>query len=111
MTRAVYGLEDLFARIPVHWMWWPAIGAVAVGVVGYFAPDTLGVGYNIIDDILSGGIAGKTLAVLFILKFVSWSASLSSGTSGGTLAPLFTIGGGLGRCSGRGALFSSRRPG
>lgn len=104
VTRAVYGLEDLFARIPVHWMWWPAIGAVAVGVVGYFAPDTLGVGYNIIDDILSGGIAGKTLAVLFILKFVSWSIALSSGTSGGTLAPLFTIGGGLGAVLGAGAV-------
>ncbi|HML95720.1 MAG TPA: chloride channel protein [Thermodesulfobacteriota bacterium] len=104
VTRAVYGLEDLFARIPVHWMWWPAIGAVAVGVVGYFAPDTLGVGYNVIDDILSGGIAGKTLAVLFILKFVSWSIALSSGTSGGTLAPLFTIGGGLGAVLGAGAV-------
>ncbi|MCL4245048.1 MAG: chloride channel protein [Candidatus Dadabacteria bacterium] len=104
VTRAVYGLEDLFARLPVHWMWWPAIGAVAVGVVGYFAPDTLGVGYNVIDDILSGGIAGKTLAVLFILKFVSWSIALSSGTSGGTLAPLFTIGGGFGAVLGAGAV-------
>ncbi len=102
VTRAVYGLEDLFAKLPVHWMWWPAIGAVAVGVVGYFAPDTLGVGYNIIDDILSGGIAGKALIVLFILKFVSWSIALSSGTSGGTLAPLFTIGGGLGAALGAG---------
>lgn len=102
VTRVVYGLEDLFAKLPVHWMWWPAIGAVAVGVVGYFAPDTLGVGYNIIDDILSGGIAGKALIALFILKFVSWSIALASGTSGGTLAPLFTIGGGLGAAVGAG---------
>lgn len=104
VTRAVYGLEDLFAKLPIHWMWWPAIGAFAVGVVGYFAPDTLGVGYNVIDDILSGGIAGKALILLFILKFISWSIALSSGTSGGTLAPLFMIGGGLGAVLGAGAV-------
>ena len=77
-------------------MWWPAIGAVGVGVVGYFAPHTLGVGYDNIDNILNGSILGQTLIILFVLKFVSWAISLGSGTSGGTLAPLFTIGGGLG---------------
>ena len=102
VTKAVYWLEDLFNKLPVHWMWWPAIGAFAVGVVGYIAPNTLGVGYNVIDDILSGGIAGKALILLFILKFVSWSIAVSSGTSGGTLAPLFAIGGGLGASLGAG---------
>jgi chloride channel protein, CIC family len=95
-TRAVYGVEDLFDRLPIHWMWWPAIGAVAVGVVGYFSPHTMGVGYDNIENIVSGNILGRALIFLFVLKFISWAISLGSGTSGGTLAPLFTIGGGLG---------------
>ncbi len=96
VTRAVYGVEDLFDRVPIHWMWWPAIGAIAVGVVGYFSPHTLGVGYDNIENIISGTVAGRAVFFLFVLKFVSWAISLGSGTSGGTLAPLFTIGGGLG---------------
>ena len=103
-TRAVYGVEDLFDRLPIHWMWWPAIGAVAVGIVGYFAPHTMGVGYDNIENIVSGNILGRALTVLFVLKFVSWAISLGSGTSGGTLAPLFTIGGGLGSVLGTTAL-------
>ncbi|MGA3210018.1 MAG: chloride channel protein, partial [Terriglobales bacterium] len=95
-TRAVYGVEDAFEHLPIHWMWWPAIGAVAVGVVGYFAPHTMGVGYDNIENIVSGRILGTALTFLFVMKFVSWAVSLGSGTSGGTLAPLFTIGGGLG---------------
>ena len=95
-TRAVYGVEDAFDRLPIHWMWWPAIGAVAVGVIGYFAPHTMGVGYDNIESIVSGHLLGRALVILFLLKFVSWAISLGSGTSGGTLAPLFTIGGGLG---------------
>ncbi len=96
VTKSVYLVEDAFDKLPVHWMWWPAIGAIAVGVIGYFAPHTMGVGYDNIDNILNGSIVGQTLIILFILKFVSWAISLGSGTSGGTLAPLFTIGGGLG---------------
>ena len=96
VTRIVYGIEDLFDHLPIHWMWWPALGAVAVGVCGFFAPHTLGVGYDNIDRILSAEIGGKALLFLALMKFVSWSISLGSGTSGGTLAPLFTIGGGLG---------------
>lgn len=96
VTKSVYLIEDLFEKLPVHWMWWPAIGAVAVGIAGYFVPATLGVGYDNITNILSGNISGSILTILFITKFISWSISLGSGTSGGTLAPLFTIGGGLG---------------
>jgi chloride channel protein, CIC family len=103
VTRIVYAIEDAFEHLPVHWMWWPAIGAVAVGICGYFAPRTLGVGYDNIDAILQGDILGGALLVLAALKFVSWSVSLGSGTSGGTLAPLFTIGGGLGALLGQGA--------
>lgn len=104
-TRAVYGVEDAFERLPIHWMWWPAIGAVAVGVIGYFAPHTMGVGYDNIENIVNGHILGRALIFLFVLKFVSWAISLGSGTSGGTLAPLFTIGGGLGSVLGAGALW------
>ncbi len=95
-TRAVYAVEDGFDKLPIHWMWWPAIGAVAVGVIGYWAPHTMGVGYDNIENIVAGHFFGRALIFLFVLKFVSWAISLGSGTSGGTLAPLFTIGGGLG---------------
>jgi H+/Cl- antiporter ClcA len=95
-TRAVYAIEDAFDKLPIHWMWWPALGAIAVGVVGYFVPATLGVGYENIDGILSGRIVGMAALLLCAAKFASWSVALGSGTSGGTLAPLLTIGGALG---------------
>jgi CIC family chloride channel protein len=96
VTRLVYAVEDAFEKLPIHWMWWPALGGIAVGVVGYFAPHTMGVGYDNIEHIVRGEIVGQTLLVLCAMKLVSWSISLGSGTSGGTLAPLFTIGGGMG---------------
>jgi len=96
VTRAVYQIEDGFAKLPLHWMWWPLLGAIPVGVIGYFAPRTMGVGYDNIEQIVSGEMALRQVAFLCCLKFVSWSFALGSGTSGGTLAPLFTIGGGLG---------------
>ena len=102
VTRAVYAIEDAFEKLPVHWMWWPAIGGVVVGVVGYFAPLTLGVGYTNIEDIVAGHFAVGALAFLCVMKFISWSIALGSGTSGGTLAPLFTIGGALGALAGFG---------
>jgi len=96
VTRAVYALEDQFARLPFHWMWWPALGAIAVGLIGFLNPATLGVGYDNIERIVSGSLAGRALVLLCGLKLLSWLIALASGTSGGTLAPLFTIGGGLG---------------
>jgi len=96
VTKAVYGVEDLFEKLPVHWMWWPAIGGLAAGLIGYFAPHTLGVGYDNIDGLVSGSFGLKVLLSLCILKFTSWVIALGSGTSGGTLAPLFMIGGALG---------------
>ena len=104
VTRIVYAIEDAFERLPVHWMWWPAIGAVAVGVIGYFAPRTLGVGYQNISDIISNKLTLEAVVWLCALKFASWSISLGSGTSGGTLAPLFTIGAGLGAVFGFAAI-------
>ena len=96
VTKAVYWVEDNFEKLPIHWMWWPAIGAVGVGIIGYFVPHTFGVGYDNINNILNGTVFGQTLIILFLMKFASWTISLGSGTSGGTLAPLFIIGGGLG---------------
>lgn len=96
VTRVVYAIEDAFEHLPVHWMWWPAIGGIAVGIVGFFAPDTLGVGYDNISNILSDKLTVSAILFLCSMKFVSWSIALGSGTSGGTLAPLFTIGGGIG---------------
>ncbi|HEV8082570.1 MAG TPA: chloride channel protein [Chitinophagaceae bacterium] len=96
VTKIVYFIEDLFEKLPVHWMWWPAIGGLAVGIIGYYAPNTLGVGYENITNILSGSMAMNVVLTLCIFKFISWAIALGSGTSGGTLAPLLTIGGASG---------------
>jgi H+/Cl- antiporter ClcA len=96
ITRLLYRVEDGFEALPLHWMWWPAIGGIAVGVAGWLDPRTLGVGYDNIEGILAGRVAGASLAALVALKLGSWLLALGSGTAGGTLAPLFTIGGGLG---------------
>ncbi len=100
VTKLVYLVEDGFEKLPIHWMWWPALGAIAVGIIGCFAPDTLGVGYYNIRNILSNRLTLSAIMFLCGMKFVSWSVALGSGTSGGTLAPLFTIGGGLGAAMG-----------
>ena len=100
VTRFSYAIEDAFERygehLHIHWMWWPAIGAVVVGGIGILSPRTLGVGYENITDLLSGAIVGRALLALVFLKLISWAVYLGSGTSGGTLAPLFTIGAGAG---------------
>jgi H+/Cl- antiporter ClcA len=100
VTKAVYWIEDGFEHLPCHWMWWPSIGGLAVGGIGWFVPRTLGVGYDNIEGILAGNFAFTALLVLCLAKFVSWAVALGSGTSGGTLAPLFTIGGALGAVMG-----------
>ena len=100
VTRAVFLIEDAFERLPLHWMWWPIIGAVVVGIIVRLQPATLGVGYDNIEHILQGMFSWRMLLVLGLLKFISWSVALGSGTSGGTLAPLFTVGGALGGAAG-----------
>jgi CIC family chloride channel protein len=100
ITKLVYFIEDSFEKIPIHWMWWPAIGGLAVGIVGYFSSRTLGVGYDNITDILSGSLTIRVVLSLCLLKFISWAVALGSGTSGGTLAPLLTIGGATGALMG-----------
>lgn len=96
LTKIVYWIEDVFEKLPIHWMWWPAIGGLAVGLIGYFAPHTLGVGYDNIITMLSGEATLALMINLCFFKFLSWAIALGSGTSGGTLAPLLTIGGAAG---------------
>ncbi len=96
VTKIVYLIEDGFDHLPIHWKWWPAMGGLAVGLIGYFAPHTLGVGYDNIVNVLSGSMAILIVLRLFLFKFLSWAIALGSGTSGGTLAPLLTIGGAAG---------------
>lgn len=96
ITKMVYLIEDGFEKLPIHWALWPAIGGLAVGIIGFYEPKTLGVGYNNITDILSGTLSTHIIFSLCILKFLSWAIAIGSGTSGGTLAPLLTIGGAVG---------------
>jgi len=105
VTKAVYFIEDGFEKLPVHWVLWPAIGGFAVGIVGYFVPHTLGVGYDNITALLSGNMPFKVVVFLCVFKFISWAIALGSGTSGGTLAPLLTIGGATGALLGMAALY------
>jgi chloride channel protein, CIC family len=109
ITKSIYLIEDYFEKLPIHWMWWPMIGALAVGLIGVVCPETLGVGYENIDRVLSGNFLGSALLFFCCLKFVSWSIALGSGTSGGTLAPIFTLGGSLGVLLGSG--YISQFPG
>jgi CIC family chloride channel protein len=96
MTLSVYAVEDRFHRLKVHWMWWPAIGGVAVGLGGLICPRALGVGYEQIELLLHGQMALKAILVLAVVKWTIWAISLGSGTSGGVLAPLLMIGCALG---------------
>ncbi len=96
VSSALYKLEDAFAKLPIHWMWWPALGGLVVGIGGYFKPRVLGVGYDVIGDLLQGKIAlGATISLVSV-KALVWVFALASGTSGGVLAPLLIMGAALG---------------
>ncbi|PIS09921.1 MAG: chloride channel protein [Bdellovibrio sp. CG10_big_fil_rev_8_21_14_0_10_47_8] len=92
ITKSVYLIEDLFDRLPIHWMWWPMLGGIGIGVIGLIEPKSLGVGYSNIGAGLAGNIPVAVALALGFWKFCSWVIALSSGTSGGTLAPLLTFG-------------------
>src|SRR6185437_14692506 len=96
LTQAVYASEDAFAHLPIHWMWWPAIGGLVIGVGGYIFPQALGVGYDVIAGLLQGNTPVRVLLGVVLVKSIIWSVSLGSGTSGGVLAPLLMVGGALG---------------
>jgi chloride channel protein, CIC family len=96
LSDIMYGFEDLFARLPLHWMWWPAIGGIGIGIGGIFFPRGLGVGYDNIAELLRGNAPLNLLLGLLFAKSLMWAFSLGSGTSGGVLAPLLMIGGAFG---------------
>ncbi len=95
-TGLLYFAEDRFLKLRFHWMWWPALGGVIIGIGGLFEPRALGVGYDVIDELLQGHAALSLIVGILIVKTLIWSLSLGSGTSGGILAPLFMIGAALG---------------
>ncbi|MGA2888849.1 MAG: chloride channel protein [Terracidiphilus sp.] len=96
LTGAVYAAEDAFAKLPIHWMWWPAIGGLVIGLGGMIFPQALGVGYDTIGTLLQGNGAIGLLLGILLVKSTIWAVSLGSGTSGGVLAPLLMMGGALG---------------
>jgi H+/Cl- antiporter ClcA len=99
-TGLVYAAEDAFHRLPMHWMFWPAIGGVIIGVGGLIEPRALGVGYDVIDQLLTGRTGLSLIVGILVVKTAIWSLSLGSGTSGGVLAPVFMIGAALGALEG-----------
>jgi H+/Cl- antiporter ClcA len=96
LTAAVYASEDLFEKLPIHWMWWPAIGGLVIGLGGLLFPQVLGVGYDTIGALLQGDVPRTMIAGVLVVKSVIWAVALGSGTSGGVLAPLLMMGGALG---------------
>lgn len=100
LTLSLYRLEDAFGRLPLHWMWWPALGGLFVGLGGLLEPRALGVGYDVIGDLLNGDLAAKAVLLILVVKAAIWLIALASGTSGGVLAPLLIIGGAMGWLAG-----------
>jgi len=96
LSTSLYKVEDGFGKLPLHWMWWPALGGLAVGIGGYFEPRALGVGYDVIGDLLHNHLVIGAVLALVLTKAVIWVIALGSGTSGGVLAPLLIMGAGLG---------------
>ncbi len=96
LTKLLYKLEDAFERLPIHWMWWPALGGLAVGLGGLIEPRALGVGYDVIGDLLTGNLLFQAVLAILLVKAAIWLLALSSGTSGGVLAPLLILGGAMG---------------
>lgn len=96
LTAAVYAAEDAFRLLPIHWMWWPALGGLVIGIGGLIFPQALGVGYDTIGALLQGDVPHKMIVGILLVKSVIWAISLGSGTSGGVLAPLLMMGGALG---------------
>ncbi len=96
LTKLLYAIEDLFEHLPIHWMWWPALGGLIVGLGGLIEPRALGVGYDVIGDLLTGHLVMHVVLLILLVKAAIWLVALSSGTSGGVLAPLLILGGAMG---------------
>lgn len=99
LSSSLYKVEDFFHRLPIHWMWWPAIGGLIVGLGGLIRPQALGVGYDVIGELVRGDILPIAAMSLVAVKATIWIFSLASGTSGGVLAPLLMMGASLGLLS------------
>jgi CIC family chloride channel protein len=95
-SKLLYWVEDQFDKLPIDDLWWPALGALGLGIIGYFVPRMLGVGYDTIGDILNAQLALKLLVVVMLAKAAALVISLGSGTSGGLLAPMFMSSAALG---------------
>jgi H+/Cl- antiporter ClcA len=100
LSKSIYYFEDFFEKLPIHWAWWPAISGVVIGLGGLVYPPVLGVGYTVIQRLISGEFTWSLILGVLIVKSLIWSFSLGSGTSGGILAPLIMIGGGIGAVAG-----------
>ncbi|ASS59687.1 chloride channel protein [Rhizobium leguminosarum] len=96
LTTLLYRIEDLFETLPIHWMWWPMLGGLVIGLGGLIEPRAMGVGYDIIDGLLNNRLLAPAVMSILLVKTVIWLFALSSGTSGGVLAPLLIFGGALG---------------
>jgi len=96
LTQSIYAAEDAFHKLPIHWMWWPAIGGLAIGLGGLVFPQALGVGYDTIGSLLQGSVTTHVILGVLLVNWFIWAVSLGSGTSGGVLAPLLMMGGALG---------------
>src|SRR5436190_11186504 len=96
LTKFVYWSEDNFVKLPIHWMWWPAIGGLLIGLGGLIFPEALGVGYETIGALIQGDVPGRMIIGILCVKSAIWALALGSGTSGGVLAPLLMMGAALG---------------
>jgi CIC family chloride channel protein len=96
LSRILYAVEDMFECLPIHWMWWPAIGGAVVGIGGLIFPPALGVGYGVIQRLVTDDVTWKLIIGVLVVKSLIWTFSLGSNTSGGILAPLLMIGGAMG---------------
>jgi H+/Cl- antiporter ClcA/CBS domain-containing protein len=100
LSKAIHSVEAMFERLPIHWMWWPAIGGLGVGLGGLVFPRALGVGYSVIQQLIDGDAYWQLLVGVLVVKSAIWVFSLGSNTAGGILAPLLMIGGALGAALG-----------
>jgi CIC family chloride channel protein len=96
LSSLLYRVEDIFHRLPIHWMWWPAVGGIVVGIGGLIDAHVLGAGYTNIQALLDGSLTARVVLALLVVKAIVWLVALGSGTSGGVLAPLLILGGALG---------------
>ncbi|RME61574.1 MAG: CBS domain-containing protein [Candidatus Dadabacteria bacterium] len=92
----VYGFEDLFEKLKTHYLVKAFAGGLLIGVIGFFFPEVLGVGYQAVQSTLNASIDISRMLPLTILKIIAVSLTLAAGGSGGIFAPSLFIGAMLG---------------